>query len=97
MKFEKEKWETCYKQAAKELPEQGSSDGIVCIRATILFMHEGLKADKIAAGKSLMELWESVNKAKTLSGFASNASAAAKACELNGSPKERAMVGMSLS
>lgn len=97
MKFDVNKWEAAYKKAASDLPLSGSSDGIVCVRATILYLHEGLKEDKVNASKSLMELWESVNKAKTLSGFASNASAAAKACELNGSPKERAMVGMSLS
>lgn len=92
MKFNAEKWEEAYKAAAAAMPLQGSSDGIVCIRATMKYIADGLKEDKIDVSKSFKELWSSVNEAKTLSGFASNASAAAKACKLNGSPKERALV-----
>lgn len=94
MTFEKTKWEAVYKQcaAAQAKLAHGPSDGIVCIHATLKYLSEGLKDDVggvtvdkdfcAQIDESLAELYLSACSAKTLSGFASNASSAAKACEL---------------
>jgi hypothetical protein len=102
MKFNKDQWEASYKKAASDLSGNGPSDGIVCILASLRYIANGL-CDDIGQGDAdakaqcetirdgIKELYESCNTAKTLSGFASNASSAAKACELGNVAKAKAM------
>jgi hypothetical protein len=102
MTFDKDKWEAVYKQVATVQASKGHgpSDGIVCIHATLKFIAAGLKDDVGGptvdkdtceqVDESFKELYESACAAKTLSGFASNASSAAKACELATSSKASA-------
>lgn len=99
MTFDKTKWEACYKEAASAQAKlgHGASDGIVCIHATLTYIGRGLKEDVggpsvdkdtcAQVDESMAELYVSCCSAKTLSGFASNASSAAKACELQSATK----------
>ena len=102
MIFDKTKWEAVYKQcaAAQAKVGHGPSDGIVCVHATLKYLTDGLKDDVggptvdkdycAQVDESFAELYLSTCQAKTTSGFASNASSAAKACELGGSAKQTA-------
>lgn len=99
MTFDKAKWEATYKEVAKlqAAKGHGPSDGIVCIHATLKYIGNGLKddvggptVDKQTCeqlDESFAELYKTICEAKTLSGFASNASSAAKACELTATTK----------
>lgn len=102
MVFNKEKWEADYKAVAKVQAEKGHgpSDGIVCIHATLRYLTRELQSDVGGPEKdkdfceqvaeSFKELYESCRDAKTHSGFASNASSAAKACKLTVTDKASA-------
>lgn len=102
MVYDKTKWEATYKEVAKVQAAKGHgpSDGIVCIHATLKYLTAALQEDVggpekdadycLQIAESFKKLYESCCLAKTLSGFASNASSAAKACELQATTKASA-------
>lgn len=105
MKFNADQWKAAYKKAASDLSSQGSSDGIVCVLATLRYIQNGI-CDDIGGGKPeqdetcqairecIAELWADCKSAK-LAGFASNASSAAAACGLK-VEKAKAVVDVSV-
>ncbi len=92
MRYNKEKWTAAYQKAVKDLNTTAVTQGRVCSTATIRTIRDGVVEDFIAAYKkgdniedmknilkdSFNELLTQVSK-NTEEGFASNASAAAKA------------------
>lgn len=88
MKFNSEKWIAQYKASTAKLSLPASA-GMVCVHATLASIRDGLMddfgKDSLAAKavkESIGELWKSLTEAKTLAGFASNASGAAAAAGL---------------
>lgn len=105
MKFNADQWKAAYKKAASDLSSQGSSDGIVCVLATLRFIQAGIiddvgqetEEDKMfceSVRESISELWTDCKSAK-LAGFASNASSATAACGLK-VEKAKAVVDVSV-
>ena len=92
--FNVEKFEATYKAIAEVHAKQGNgpSDGIVCCHATLKYLADEMKDIK-GAQQFLAEFYKSCFEAKSLSGFASNASAAAKACKLTTGVKSQTFAG----
>jgi len=92
--FSSDKFEAQYKESAAKLAKDGHgpSDGIVCVHATLKYIASVIDPKKPFADQ-VAQLYKECFEAKTLSGFASNASAAAKACKLATSAKEAAFSG----
>ena len=94
--FNKENFEKTYKAIAEVHAKQGNgpSDGIVCCHATLKYLADEIAKDKPKdVGAWIGEMYKSCFEAKSLSGFASNASAAAKACGLSEGAKAKAFSG----
>lgn len=92
--FTAEAFEKVYKATAESEAhkQSGASEGIVCVHATLKYIASLPEAPK-GTSEFMAKLYEACFNAKTLSGFASNASAAAKACGLAATAKSKAFSG----
>lgn len=96
MVYDKAKWIAAFQKAVKDLNTNAPTSGKVCAIATIRYIRDGLcddigdktdddKAQCATVRDCCNELLKAVSKDGASEGFASNASAAAKAAGFKGS------------
>ena len=94
--FNKEAFEALHKATIETHMKQGDgpSDGIVLCHSTLKYLASEFTKDKPKDPAAwFAEFYKSCFEAKSLSGFASNASAAAKACGFKESAKPQVFGG----